>query len=64
MPAAESAALMPQSLPARVLLPDGSERTCEVLEFTDLDYVDLKFVSMDLRASYRAVFEGKTEKTP
>ena len=29
-PAAESAALMPQSLPARVLLPDGSERTCEV----------------------------------
>ena len=41
-----------------------SERTCEVLEFIDLDYVDLKFVAMDLRASYRAVFESKQEKVP
>ncbi len=29
-PAAESAALMPQSFAARLLLPDGAERTCEV----------------------------------
>lgn len=29
-PAAQSAALMPQSFPARILLPDGTERSCEV----------------------------------
>lgn len=29
-PAAESAALMPQTFPARLLLPDGAERSCEV----------------------------------
>ena len=29
-PAAQSAALMPQSFPARFLLPDASERRCEV----------------------------------
>lgn len=29
-PAAESAALMPQTFPARLLLADGSERACEV----------------------------------
>ena len=29
-PAAQSAALMPQSFAARLLLPDGSERSCEV----------------------------------
>ena len=29
-PAAESAALMPQSFPARLLLPDGTECPCEV----------------------------------
>lgn len=29
-PAAQSAALMPQSFPARFMLPDGSERPCEV----------------------------------
>jgi len=29
-PAAQSAALMPQTFPARFLLPDGTERACEV----------------------------------
>ena len=29
-PAAQSAALMPQTFPARYLLPDGTERSCEV----------------------------------
>lgn len=29
-PAAQSAALMPQNYPARILLPDGGERPCEV----------------------------------
>jgi hypothetical protein len=35
-----------------------SERSCEVLEFKDLDYFDLKFLRMDIRTAYRESVSG------
>ena len=51
-PAAQSAALMPQSFPARFLLPDGSERSCEV---TAIDPDSALFLSPDEVAEGTAV---------
>ena len=43
-PAAQSAALMPQSFPARFLLPDGTEQCCEV---TAIDPESALFLSAE-----------------